>query len=228
MNDKFSRTIGLIGETKFKKITSKTIMIFGLGGVGGTCFESLVRTGFKKFILIDFDKVDISNLNRQILYTEKDIGKLKITAAKSRALSIDKELKIDAINLLVKQDTILKLNKYKPDFVIDAIDDIEGKIAIAKYAQNKNADLIVSLGMANRVNPSDVIITKLNKTTNDPLAKKLRYEMKKENLDLSKINVAFSKETPFKNKNVLNSTIFVPSSAGLNIASYVFSTLVAK
>lgn len=227
MDNKFERTIGLIGEAKFDKITTKTLLIFGLGGVGGTAFEALVRTGFNKFVIVDFDKVSESNLNRQILYTSKDINKNKCDVAKERALQINEKAEIINLNLKIDENSIQELEKYDVDFVIDCVDDVDAKIAIAKFAQKINKPLIVSLGMANRVEPSEVIVTKLNRTTDDPLAKKVRYEMKKSNIDISRIDVVFSKETPYKDGNRLNSTIFVPSSAGLNIASYVFNYFIS-
>lgn len=228
MDRKFERTVGLIGEENFCKIQRKTLLFFGLGGVGGTCFEALLRTGFTHFIIVDFDEVDESNLNRQILYTEADVGTLKVEAAKRRALQINGEAEISVFNMKVDTKNIEQFKNLDFDFVIDAVDDVEAKIAIAKLAQEKDVELICSLGMANRINPSEVIITKLNKTTDDPLAKKVRYEMKKEGIDVSKINVAYSKEIPSKDGAKLNSVMFVPSAAGLNMASFVFSNLKAK
>ena len=223
MDNIFDRTIGLFGEDKFEILQSKTIAIFGLGGVGGTAFEALVRTGFRKFVICDFDKVDPTNLNRQILYTSKDIGRNKVDAAKERALSINPDIEINVINTKINSETIKELDKYHIDFIADAIDDVPAKIELCKYAQEKDIPMIMSLGMACRIKVDEVIVTKLNRTTDDPLAKKIRYEAKKARLDLSKINVVFSKETRLTEGVKLNSTIFTPSAAGLNIASYIVS-----
>ena len=226
MDKIFNRTIGLIGEEKFNKIHDKTLAIFGLGGVGGTAFEALVRTGFDHFVICDFDNVDETNLNRQILYTAKDIGLKKVECATKRAREINSDVSIEIIGEKLSKENIQNLDKYKIDFVIDAIDDSNAKIALATYCLQKDIPMIMSLGMACRVDPSKVGITKLNKTTSDPLAKKMRYEIKKLGLDTSKINVAFSSELRMTEGVELNSVMFVPSSAGLNIANYVFSYLI--
>ena len=122
MNNIFERSIGLLGEDNFNLIQQKVIAVFGLGGVGGTALEALARTGFKRFILVDFDKVDASNLNRQILYTQKDIGRNKVDAAKDRILSINPDCDVQTI-LAKAQD----FDSNQPiDFIVDAIDDVDG------------------------------------------------------------------------------------------------------
>ncbi len=222
MNNIFDRSIGLLGEDNFKLIQDKVIAIFGLGGVGGTCLEALARTGFQHFLLIDFDKVDTSNLNRQILYTQKDIGRNKVDAAKERILSINPEADIRIFNQKAQD---FDFNQ-KIDFIVDAIDDVNGKLFILKNAQEKNIPHIMSLGMANRFDPSKVKIAKLNQTHNDPLAKKLRYMVKKQGLNTSNINVAISEELPQKNGEILYSTMMVPSSAGLSLAKFILESII--
>ena len=218
----FDRSIGLLGEDNFNLIQDKVITIFGLGGVGGTCLEALARTGFKHFLLIDFDKVDPSNLNRQILYTQKDIGRNKVEAAKERILSINPEADIQIFNSKAQDFDF----KQKIDFIVDAIDDVNGKLYILSKAQEMNIPHIMSLGMANRFDPSKVKIAKLNQTHNDPLAKKLRYMVKKQGLNTANINVAISEELPQKNGEILYSTMMVPSSAGLSIAKFILESII--
>ena len=220
----FERSIGLLGEDNFNLIQDKTIAIFGLGGVGGTALEALARTGFQHFIIVDFDKVDVSNLNRQILYTIKDIGKSKVEAARERILSINPDADIKPFNIKAQD---FDFNQ-KIDYIVDAIDDVDGKLFIAKKAQENNIPSIVSLGMANRFNPEQVRVSKLNQTRNDPLAKKIRYLAKKNGLDLSLINVIISEEMPQKNAEKLYSTMMVPSSAGLTIAKYILNSIIDK
>ncbi|MCQ2776228.1 MAG: ThiF family adenylyltransferase [Bacilli bacterium] len=227
-NSIFERTIGLIGEDKFSKIAAKTIAIFGLGGVGGTCFESLVRTGFKHFIIVDFDNVDASNLNRQILYTRKDIGHSKVECAKMRALEINPDCSIVSLNSKASAVFLKNLDIYPIDFMVDAIDDTDAKIALAKYAEERDIPFIMSLGMANRYDVDKVCVTKLNKTTLDPLAKKMRYELKKNDVDISKIDVVFSNEEPIVRGEKLQSVMFTPSAAGLNISSFVLKYFINK
>ena len=178
MNNIFERSIGLLGEDTFAAIQEKVVAIFGLGGVGGTALEALARTGFKRFILVDMDKVDASNLNRQILYTAKDIGRSKVDVAKERILSINPEAKIQTFDGKAQE-----FDSNQPiDFIVDAIDDVDGKLFILKMAQESGVNHIMSLGMANRFDSEKVHITKLNKTHSDPLAKKVRYLVKKSGL----------------------------------------------
>ena len=169
--DIFARSIGLLGEDDFNKLQDKVIAVFGLGGVGGTALEALARTGVAHFIIVDFDKVDPSNLNRQILYTSKDILKDKVEAAKERLLMINPDLDIKTFKGKAQE---FDFNQ-KIDYIVDAIDDVEGKLFLAKKAQEYNIPSIMSLGMANRFDPSKVKIAKLNQTHSDPLAKKIRY-----------------------------------------------------
>ena len=224
MDNAFNRSIGLLGEEKYNIIKDKTICIFGLGGVGGTAIEALVRTGFKKVILVDFDKVDISNLNRQILYTREDVGKDKAECAKERLISINPDLEVISYKCKAQE---FDFNQ-RIDFVIDAIDDVDGKVFIAKNCIEKRIPFLISLGMANRFDPSKVRISKLNKTFNDPLAKKIRYIFKQNAISLNAINVIWSEESsvPFSGK--LNSIMTVPSSAGLNIAYYVINYFIKE
>ena len=218
----FTRSIGLLGEDNFNKLQDKVIAVFGLGGVGGTALEALARTGFQHFIIVDFDKVDPSNLNRQILYTSKDIGREKVEAAKERILSINPDADVKSFKSKAQE---FDFNQ-KIDYLVDAIDDVDGKLFLAIKAQENNISLIMSLGMANRFNPEQVRISKLNQTRNDPLAKKIRYMAKKAELDLSKINVVISEEIPQKNAEKLYSTMMVPSSAGLVIAKYILNGII--
>lgn len=217
MDNQFQRSIGLLGEENFEKILGKRICVFGLGGVGGTAIEALIRSGFNDIIIVDFDKVDITNLNRQILYTCNDVGQSKTDCAKKRLLSINPELKVVSYNCKAQEFDFSQ----DIDFVVDAIDDVEGKLFIAKKCTELGTPFIVSLGMANRFDPSKVKVSTLNKTFNDPLAKKIRYIFKENGLVLNKVNVVWSDEDsqPFNGR--LNSIMTVPSSAGLNIANYV-------
>ena len=218
----FERSIGLLGEDNFNLIQDKVIAVFGLGGVGGTALEALARTGFQHFLIIDFDRVDATNLNRQILYTSKDVGRNKVEVAKERILSINPDADIKVFNLKAQD---FDFNQ-RIDFIADAIDDVEGKLFLAKKAQENNIPSIMSLGMANRFNPEQVKVAKLNQTRNDPLAKKIRYMAKKAELDLSKINVVISEETPQNNREKLYSTMMVPSAAGLTIAKFILHSII--
>jgi tRNA A37 threonylcarbamoyladenosine dehydratase len=171
--------------------------------------------------LIDKDIVDATNLNRQILYVEEDIGKSKVEIAKSRGLAINKDVDISIYNTNINDFDFSNLKDV--DFIIDAVDDVQAKIKLAKFAQDKNIGFISSLGMGNRLNPCLLEIKKLNKTTDDPLARKVRYEFKKQNIDVSKIDVVISKEKSISDGTNINSVMMVPSTAGLALTFYAIN-----
>ena len=220
MSTYLDRSIQLLGNDKIQSFKNKVILIAGIGGVGGTALEALARSGFDRFILIDFDMVDESNLNRQILFTNKDVGLNKCVCAERRLKSIYPNIQITSINS--KVDTgFFKKFKEKVDFIVDAIDYIPGKLELIKYSLENDIPFISSLGMGNRIDPTKVCITKLNQTTGDPLGKKIRYECRQLGLELNKINVVFSKEEPILKSKTPGSMIMVPSTAGLLIAKYI-------
>ena len=225
MSDYLERSKQLLGEDKIESLKDKTILVIGIGGVGGTAVEALARSGFKKFILIDSDKVDVSNLNRQVLFTAEDVGKPKVEVAKKRLLSISSDLVIRTFETKVVPGSLERLGLGKVDFIVDAIDFVEGKLYIYEYALRNKIPFISSLGMGNRIDPEQVFVTKLNKTENDPLAKKIRYLAKQKGLDLKEIHVVFSKEIPLIKSPKPASMMMVPSTAGLIIAKYVLCTV---
>ena len=214
----------------FEKLSKYKISIIGLGGVGSIIPLSFIRVGIKKLVLIDKDKVELSNLNRQIAYDIDDIGKLKVEALKEKLVKLRKENTLDISIYPSKIDEDFNLDILNDsDYIIDAIDDIKAKIKLIKYAFNNSKKIICSLGMGKRVDVSKVEITSLNKTHDDPLAKKLRYLLKKEGInELNKIMCAFSYEVIEKSKfsnDVIASSVFVTNVAGLFIANYVINDL---
>ncbi|MCR5332604.1 MAG: ThiF family adenylyltransferase [Bacilli bacterium] len=225
MPDYLSRSKELLGEDKITSFNDKVIMVVGLGGVGGTAFNALLRSGFKHFIIVDFDVVDPTNLNRQIMYTSKDIGKNKVDVCEAFAKDFSKDIIIEKHNMFVDENSLSEFKDKKIDYIVDAIDKIPSKLSLIKFANDRKIPIIVSLGMGNRINPEDVMITKLHKTENDPLAKRLRYLLRKESVDLKSINVVFSKETPIVKKEKPASMIMVPSTAGLLIAKHIIESI---
>lgn len=219
----FERTIGLIGEDKFLKLQKAHVLVSGIGGVGGTVVEALVRSGIGNITIVDFDSVSDTNINRQILFTSEDIGKNKVDVALERLKKINPECHIKIVNKKIDEEFAL-IDKY--DYIIDAIDDVKGKKTLAKLASINKIPIIISLGMANKLDPSKVRITRLDKTTDDPLARKIRYEYKKEGIDTKSIITVNSIETPITDGNKLNSMMIVPSTAGLQLASYVIQELI--
>lgn len=225
MNNYLERSKQLLGEARINSLENFKVAVIGLGGVGGTALEALARSGFKKFILVDCDKVDVTNLNRQLLFIENDIGKSKTEVAESRIKSINPEIECEIISEKIDEGSMEKLFKTKPDIVVDAIDFVPGKLDIYSYCLKNKIPFISSLGMGNRIDPEKVVLTRLNKTENDPLAKKIRYEAKQKGLDISLINVVFSKEEPIIKLPKPASMMMVPSTAGLLIAKYLIDTI---
>lgn len=206
-------------------IRNHTILIFGLGGVGSFAAEAIARCGFHHLIIVDKDTVDPSNLNRQIVGLTSTIGKEKTSVMAERIKDINPDVLVEAIYQEVNRDTIHSFFLSQVDFIIEAIDDLDAKILIATIAKEKNIPLVASMGFANKFDPTKIKIARANQTHTDPLAKKYRYELKQHGLDFNPM-VVFSEEVPTKPKSSeakLGSTSFVPSSAGLMIASIVFN-----
>lgn len=223
----FDRLLELITIDDIKKIENTKILLVGVGGVGGYALESLVRSGFKDISIIDGDVISLSNLNRQIIAKTSNIDKLKVEEAKVRCLKINPDVKINAINVYLNEDNFNSYVNLNYDYIIDACDDILVKILLIKYAKNHNIKIITALGTGRKLDPTKLQITTLNKTFNDPLAKKLRSELRKQNIDLN-IPVVFSSEEAKNTGNVIGSAIFVPACAGIFIANYIFKDMIKQ
>ncbi len=217
----FDRFSNLIGEDNFKIIKNLKICIIGLGGVGGSAFESLVRSGIENFTIIDNDIVDITNLNRQILTDLTVIKKDKIDIAVKKAKSINPEVKIKAYKAFLNKNNINIYCNENFDYIIDCCDTIDTKLAIIKFSIKNKIKFITCLGTAKKFHPELLSLTTLDKTTYDPLARKLRKMVKNENIK-QKIHVVSSTEKVNKN-NILGSTSFVPNAAGFLIGSYIIN-----
>lgn len=216
---KFTRLENLIGAGSLEKLKNTTVLVIGLGGVGGYVVEALARSGVGNLVLVDYDRVDITNFNRQIIAVSDNIGKYKVNCFKERIKSINEECNVSTYNLKIDNDNIRDIFNIKIDFVVDAVDDVRAKVSIINYCLEHNIDFISSMGTGNRLDPSKLIITTLDKTYNDPLARVMRRKFN----NTKKITVCTSLEIPIKvkDKTVIGSNAFVPSSAGLLIASYI-------
>ncbi len=221
----FDRTLKVLNEDILNKINKQKILLVGVGGVGGYALESLVRLGFKDITIIDNDIIDISNLNRQLITNMDNIGNKKVLEAKKRALSINKNINIKTYDLFLNKDNINEINN-DFDYIIDACDFLTAKVLLIKMALSNNIKIISCMGTGNRINPSKITITNLDKTYNDPLAKKMRNTLKKEGITL-KIPVVYSSELPLKAKNrTIGSIALVPASAGLNLVYYILNDII--
>lgn len=220
----FERVISFMGDKNFDKIQAATVLVVGLGGVGGYAVESLVRSGISNIILIDYDKIELSNLNRQIITNQNNIGKYKTDVMKERILSINPGCNIFLHNIFLDKDTIKMLDNYHIDYIVDACDSVQAKKLLIDYALDKNIKLISSMGTAKKLDPTKLEIIDIRKTSYDPLAKILRKYVidKKTN---KKIMVVSSTEKPIKSE-ILASMVFVPATAGILCAKYIINDII--
>lgn len=217
-----SRFEVLVGSENLQTLKNKSVFILGLGGVGGYVCEALARSGVGRLVLMDFDSVDVTNINRQIIALQSTVGRKKVDVMKERILDINPDCKVEVYDTFLGEDLSI-LDTISFDFFIDCCDTVSTKKRIISYCLDKNISFLTCLGTAKKIDPSLLEITELSKTYNDPLARILRKYVKDNHIK-GKIPVCFSRELPVQVKD-LGSTSFVPSSAGLLIASYVFEKL---
>lgn len=226
--DRFERLQSLLGSSMVSSFTKENILVVGCGGVGGYVIEGLVRSNFNNITIIDYDKVDITNCNRQIIALSSTISKDKVDLIKERALDINNNINITAYKLKLSSDNIDSIFSNNYTYVIDACDDIKAKELLLTYCMKKKIPIITCLGMGKRIDPTKIEITTIDKTYNDPLARKLRSFLKQNKLSL-KTKVCFSKELPLKlESKVIASCVFVPATAGMVIASEVVKDIIKK
>lgn len=214
----------LLFGSKIEEIKNKTVMIIGIGGVGSYAVEAIVRSGVEKVIIVDGDKIDITNLNRQLIALRTNLNELKVDAAEKRIKQINPNCTVIKVAEFINQTNIDSLFREKVDYVIDAIDTIETKKLIIKECLNRNIKFICSMGTANKIDPTLFEITDIRKTSYDPIAKILRKAVKELKTN-KKVMVVYSKEVPLIT-NKLGSVSYVPSVAGLLCASYVMNDII--
>lgn len=221
----FSRLELLIGN-KINKIKTKKVLIIGLGGVGSYCVEALVRSGIENFIIVDYDKIDITNLNRQLMTNQSNIGEFKTDEIEKRILSINPNCNIEKYTKRIDMDNINELFKGNIDYVIDACDTLSVKLELIRICKKKDIKLISSMGTGNKMDPSKLKIMDIRKTSYDPLAKKIRKMVKDEKIK-GKVMVVCSDEEGFtKVEKTIPSNSFVPATAGLLLASFIIRDIV--
>ena len=220
----FERLIGLIGEEKLKEIERKKILLIGVGGVGSYALEALIRNGFYDITIVDFDTIDLSNLNRQLITDSTNIGKYKVDEAKKRALLINPNINIQAINEKLNKENLRNLLNQNFDYIIDACDTLDVKFALMENSLHYSYKLISSMGTAKKIDPTKLEITTLDKTNNDPIARLLRNKVRKAHIN-KKIYVVSSTEVP-KQINMLGTANLVPSVAGLLCVSFIFNDII--
>lgn len=241
MNE-FSRTELLIGQAALEKLQNSRVAIFGVGGVGGYVCEALVRSGVGHFDLIDNDTVSLTNINRQIIALHSTIGKLKVDVMKERMLDINPDVDVLVHPCFYLPETADQFDFSNYDYVVDAIDTVTGKIEIIVQADAHQVPVISSMGAGNKLNPAMMEVSDIYKTSVCPLARVMRRELKKR--DIKHCKVVYSKEKAiqpsqaslekyvadseenFTKKSIPGSTAFVPSVAGLILASEVIKDLI--
>ena len=224
----FERIISLIGKDNLEKINKTNILVLGVGGVGGYAIETLVRTGIENITIVDYDKIDISNINRQIIAKESNIGKSKVEEWKKRILEINNNVNVTIIKEKITKDNIDILFNKKYDYIIDACDTVIVKKILIKKCKEKNIKLLTICGMGKKINPSLVKICDIKDTEYDPIAKELRKYIRDNHIK-GKIPCIFSNEKPITNdKKIIASMTPVPAVAGIYAAYYIINNIIQE
>ena len=235
MDAQFSRTALLLGENAMERLKNARVAVFGIGGVGGYAVEALCRSGIGTLDLFDHDTVSESNLNRQIIATHHTIGKHKVEAAKERILSINPAAVVNTHAVFYTPDTATDYDFSRYDYIIDAIDTVTGKLCIIQNAIAANVPVISCMGTGNKLDATALQVTDISKTTNCPLARIMRKELRKRGI--LHLKVVYSTEdalTPIGaeeeaaalgKRTIPGSTPFVPAAAGLILAGEVIRDL---
>ena len=232
LNGRFSRQVPLLGENSGKILGEKTVLLCGLGGVGGHVLEALARAGVGRFILVDCDVFDVSNLNRQLLCTVDNLGTDKVLAGEKRVKAINPSAEVKALKIFLDGEKIpALLSENRINCIVDAIDNVSAKVALAKHAEDLGIPIIASMGTGNKLDPSGFICADIYETSVCPLAKAMRKLLKE--AGVKGLKVVYSKEPPVQAKDVdgnflLGSVSFVPGAAGLVIAKEAISELLKK
>lgn len=231
--DRFLRTSLLLNDDKMQRLASSHIMVFGVGGVGGYVVEALVRSGVGKITVVDNDTVNITNLNRQIIALESTLDRRKVDVIKERILAINPNCIVEALDMFITDKNIDEISYDGVNYIVDAVDTITAKIAIIKKAKELNIPIISSMGAGNRLDPTQIKIGDINQTKNCPLAKTMRYELKKR--EIRNVKCIYSLELPVEltkniinpenNKLVIGSISYMPSMFGLMIASEIIKDI---
>lgn len=249
MLNQFSRTELLIGSDAVQKLKNSRVAIFGVGGVGGYAVEALARSGIGTIDVVDDDKVCLTNINRQIIATHQTIGKYKVDAAEERIKQINPECVVNKHQMFYSPETAAEFDFSKYDYVVDAIDTVTGKIALVMQARECGTPIISSMGAGNKMDPTAFEVSDIFKTSVCPLARVMRYELKKRGV--KNLKVVYSKEKPIMpaedsanscrenfacpqgtkhkcnaRRAIPGSNAFVPSAAGLIIAGEVVKDLI--
>ena len=232
MKEEFLRTAMLIGDDGIKKLNQSTVAVFGLGGVGGYTVEALARAGVGHLVLTDSDTISVSNINRQLIALHSTVGMKKTEAFKKRIKDINPDCEVTIHDCFYLPETAKEFDFSLYDYTVDAVDTVTAKLDIIMKSKEAGVPIISSMGAGNKLDPSLLRISDIYKTSVCPLAKVMRYELKKRGV--KDLKVVYSTETPIKpllevktegKRQTPGSVSFVPSVAGLMIASEVIKDL---
>ncbi|WP_462316746.1 tRNA threonylcarbamoyladenosine dehydratase [Methanobrevibacter sp.] len=236
MEDMFSRTEMLIGNEGMEKLHDAKVAVFGIGGVGSFVCEGLARSGVGNFILVDYDKIDESNINRQLIATVKTIGKCKVDLMKERILEINPNANVEVHKEFYMADSKTDIITEDLSYAVDCVDTILAKIAIICSCDAIGVPVISSMGTGNKLDPTMFEVADIYETSVCPLAKIMKKDLRKRNID--RLKVVYSKEQPINTNDcpinrdrkykVKGSVSFVPSVAGLIIAGEVIKDIADK
>lgn len=239
MSDRFSRTQLLLGEDAMEILKNSRVAVFGVGGVGGYVCEGLVRSGVGQFDLVDSDKVCLTNINRQIIATQKTVGLYKVDVMKERMTQINPDVIVNVHRCFFLPENADEFPFEEYDYVVDAVDTVTAKIALVLKCREKGVRIISSMGAGNKLDASAFRVADIYKTKVCPLAKVMRHELKKRGV--KKLKVVYSEEMPIRpledmlsevestgRRSIPGSVAFVPSVAGLIIAGEVVKDIVGR
>lgn len=228
----YTRTELLIGKDSLNTLKNSKVIVFGIGGVGSFTVESLCRCGIGEISLVDFDTIDITNINRQIHAFICNVGKYKVDEMKKRIELINPDIKVNIFKVKLEKDNIDSFNLKYYDYVVDAIDTITSKIYLIKYCYENNIKIISAMGAGNKMDPTRFKVSDINKTSVCPLARVIRRELKK--IGVKKLKCVYSDEISVgekieseeRRKSSPSSISFIPSAMGLIISSEVVKDLI--
>lgn len=235
MEKNFTTRTGLIiGDEGVETLRNKNVIVFGVGGVGSFAAEAIARSGVGNMTIVDFDDVDITNINRQLPALHSTVGKYKVEVMKERILDINPHINIKAVKSIYNSETSESILVEDYDYVVDAIDMVSSKIHLIETCNKKGLKIVSSMGMGNKLDPTKIVVTDIHKTKTCPLARVMRKELKDRRI--KKLKVVYSEEQPVELKTrIMNgkkitpgSISFVPSVGGLIIASVVINDLLSK
>lgn len=221
MTSDFTRTIALIGGPAFEKLQNSSVCVFGCGGVGSYVVEALARSGVGKITIVDNDVVDRSNINRQLIALNSTVGMPKAQAAAKRVADINPDCVVTPVELFFDSEHTIPLDF---DYIADAIDSVPSKLFLIEEAAKQGVPVISAMGTGNKLNPSEFEVSDISKTSYCPLAKKMRYELRKRGIN--HLKVVYSREEPAVRAVPPASISFVPGAAGLLMAGEIIKDLI--